>query len=614
MKKVYLLVSGVILAAGAANAQVDSERAYLPFEKQDATTRTIGLVGDDRAPGDIIVSDDCSDETNWVMGTEGGTTPEWEYSLTTPGDLVDYVDVMASPTNANGFFSFNAVQYLLAGTVEAIDATVTYGSTIDCSGATAVTLEFFAAYRAFNTDQVFVEVSNDGWGTFTSYELFADMPTNDPTRQEVILRDITSVAAGEAAVEVRFRFSELGADPDFGAGYGFMVDDFKVKEAWDYDVEITASYHRSGVGVYMENGMEYYQIPDSQVTEIEFAGKVQNLGGVTQVNAKLNVEVVGAGTYSGTSAGADLPVGASDSVSCTTTLTPTATGDYNVTYWFDSDDAEEETVNDTTIDAGTIQRNEFMYARDNGIGGSSIGNVTSNTGAPLLIGNTMDFFADAEIGAVDIVVTSDASNVGKLIFAQVMIFDAGAGAFVYADQTADHEITSGENGGPIKVIFETPVSVTAGQSILLLAGHYGGATEARFRMAQGVDEQSVLGYTSGASDPFFLQSPSAIMVRADLNSYVGLEEEAGNNFAISQNMPNPFGDNSVINYELNEAAAVSVEFVDVSGKVVKSINNGTQAAGTYTLDVDANDFAEGVYFYTFTVGAEKVTKRMVITK
>jgi len=133
-------------------------------------------------------------------------------------------------------------------------------------------------------------------------------------------------------------------------------------------------------------------------------------------------------------------------------------------------------------------------------------------------------------------------------------------------------------------------------------------------MAQGVDEQTVLGYTSGATDPFFLQSPSAIMVRTHMRSYVGLEETVINNFSISQNIPNPFGDNSVINYELNEAAAVSVEFVDVSGKVVKSINNGTQAAGAYTLAVDANDFAEGVYFYTFTVGAEKVTKRMVITK
>jgi len=54
--------------------------------------------------------------------------------------------------------------------------------------------------------------------------------------------------------------------------------------------------------------------------------------------------------------------------------------------------------------------------------------------------------------------------------------------------------------------------------------------------------------------------------------------------------------------------------MDVTGKVVKTINNGTQQAGVYTVAVDANDFAEGVYFYTFTIGTEKVTKQMVITK
>lgn len=620
MKKVYLLVSGLLLAAGAVNAQVEAERAYLPIS-EDNSSRPVGLVGDDRAPGDVIVSDDFSDFANWTLSTEGGTTPEWELVTSTPGDLNTYMEAFASPTNANGFAAFNGVQYLLAGSVTPIDALVEYGSSIDCSGAAAVTLEFFSAYRAFNTDQVFVEVSNDAWASFTAYELFADMPTNDPTRQEVVLQDITAVAAGEADVRVRFRYQELGADASFGAGYGWMVDDFVVKEAWNYDQAITASYHKSGIGQYMESGMEYHFIPTNQIAEITFAGKTANLGGLVQPNAKLNVNVTGAGTYSGVSDMFDLLVGGTDSVFTNTTFTPAAEGTYNVEYFFDCDETEEETVNDTItgdevafIVTGDADNN--IYSRDNGFGGSSIGNVSSNTAAPLLIGNVMDIFTDDVIGAVDIVVSNDASNVGKLIFAQIMIFDEGAGAFIYEDQTDDHEITSGENGGPITVYFDEHIEVTAGQSILVLAGHYGGDTEARFRMAQAVEEQTVLGYTAGATDPFFLSSPSALMVRPHMKQYFfdGIAEEAANNFTVGQNQPNPFGDNAVINYELNEAANVSVEFVDVAGKVVYSVNNGTQEAGSYTLDVDANQFAEGVYFYTFTVGTEKVTKRMVITK
>lgn len=617
MKKVYLLVSGLLLTAGAVNAQTVTEKAYLPVDKSVNEHRMSGYAAD-REPGAVIVSDDFSVEGNWMIYTDGGTTPEWEITTSTPENVSDYMfggDEWNSPTRANGFGVFDGISYLLDGPVVPVDALIEYDADINCSGATAVTLEFYFGYRAFNSDQVFVEVTNNDWVSFESYELYADMATNASTIEEINLVDITTVAAGESAVRVRFRFTETGADPAFGCGYGALVDDFKVKEAWDYDQKITASYHRSGLGISNLHGLEYYQIPESQITEINFAGQHSNLGGLVQPNAKLNVEVTGAGSYSGTSTPADLPVSGSDSVACTTTFTPSAVGTYDVVYFFDCDEAEEETINDTLYDSFMVTSvTEPVYARDNGISSSSIGNVTSNTGNPLLIGNTMDIFADAVIGAVDIVVTTDATNVDQLIFAQIMVFDEGAGAYVYLDQTDDHVITSGENGGIIRLFFENDIEVYEGQTIMVLAGHYGGTDEVRFRMAQGTDEQTVLGYTSGATDPFYLTAPSAIMVRPVLRSFIGIEDAVANNFAIGQNMPNPFNATSVINYELNEAANVSIEIVDVTGKVVKSINKGTQGAGEYTLNLDATDFAEGVYYYTFTVGAEQLTKSMVITK
>merc|ERR1711974_213716 len=108
--------------------------------------------------------------------------------------------------------------------------------------------------------------------------------------------------------------------------------------------------------------------------------------------------------------------------------------------------------------------------------------------------------------------------------------------------------------------------------------------------------------TSGAADPFFLSTPSAIMVRLDFEDYgLGYADEVAN-FAVSQNMPNPFTANSIINYSLNEAANVSIDFVDVTGKLVKSINKGNQNAGDHVVTIDANEFAEGIYFYTLTIG------------
>jgi hypothetical protein len=615
MKKIYFLISGLLLTASAANAQLSTQRAYLPFEKNSMPSRISGLTATDRAPGDIIIEDDFSDFGNWITYTEGGTIPEWELVMTTPTDLVDYMDVFVSPTNANGFAAFNGVQYLIDVDVPPIDALIEYGASINCTGTTAVTLKFFMAYRAFNTDKVFVEVTNNDWASFTAIELFPSMPTNAPTEQELIIKDISSVAAGESDVKVRFRFQELGADDEFGSGYGAMIDDFMVQEAWNYDQEITASYHRSGLGISQVNGLEYHFVPEAQLTPITFIGETQNLGALPATGAKLNVSVTGAGSYSGTSVPETLPVGAADSMTCTTTFTPSALGTYDVTFWFDGINPEEETSNDSMYLSFDVT--DHIYGRDNGFATSSIGNVSGNEDNPLLIGNTMDIFADDVIGAVDIAVSADPSNIGKLIFAQIMILQLD-GTFLYVGQTDDHTITASENGGFITLYFwDEPVEVEAGQTILVLAGHYGGDNEARFRLAQGVDEQTVLGFTSGATDPFFLADPSAVMIRVHTKIYssgIGIDETGTNNFSIGQNIPNPFGENAVINYELKEAGNVSIEFIDVTGKLVKSINSGTQAAGNYSVQIDANDFAEGIYFYTFTVGSEKVTKRMVVTK
>ena len=46
----------------------------------------------------------------------------------------------------------------------------------------------------------------------------------------------------------------------------------------------------------------------------------------------------------------------------------------------------------------------------------------------------------------------------------------------------------------------------------------------------------------------------------------------------------------------------------------KEINQGNQAAGKYTIDLNSTDFAEGIYFYTFTIGEKQITKRMVVSK
>jgi hypothetical protein len=617
MKKDYLFAAGILLLSTNALAQFNAEADFLPIQKLGQTTRDLsGFRAEHRDPGDFLVCDDFSAPETWSIYTLDDTDPEWEIVSSEPADLVDYVDEMTSTTEANGFAAFNGIQYLLAGDVPPQNAVIEYAETIDCSAAAGVSLRFEQAYRAFNTDRTFVEVTAGDWDTdpILSVELNTSVPTNGPTIQEIFLVDISEIAAGESNIRVRFRWEELGGDDSFGAGYAWYIDDFCVQESWNYDQDLTTAFHRSGMGLWMEDGMGYYNIPVDQITEIAFSGATQNMGALIQTGAKVNVDVTGIGTFSGTSPTIDLGVGENDTLTVSELFTPgVGLGNYDFTYFVDRDNPEEETVNDTIYDQITIT--DWIYSRDNGFSTSSISNTVSNAGSPLLIGNVFDVFENSPLGGVDIAVTSSPTNVGQLIFAQIMVFDPTAGAFVYATQTEDHEISAGENGGFIRLFLnpDDHLELEAGQTVLVLAGHYGGADEVEFRMAQPVEEQTVLGYTSGATDPFFLSDPSSIMVRPLMTSFIGLDEEEALSFKIGNNQPNPFSQLTAINYELSEGSEVVLEITDLSGRLIQRINRGYQEIGAYNLEINGQHFENGTYFYTFILGNKRICKRMMVS-
>lgn len=94
------------------------------------------------------------------------------------------------------------------------------------------------------------------------------------------------------------------------------------------------------------------------------------------------------------------------------------------------------------------------------------------------------------------------------------------------------------------------------------------------------------------------------------NSSIDENEVYG--FDVSPIYPNPFAGIANINYTLKESAEVSFQIMDMTGKVLRSSNMGTQGAGTYTIDVNKDNLAAGAYFYSFTVNGKKITKRMIV--
>ncbi len=99
------------------------------------------------------------------------------------------------------------------------------------------------------------------------------------------------------------------------------------------------------------------------------------------------------------------------------------------------------------------------------------------------------------------------------------------------------------------------------------------------------------------------------------NGSAGIDSESFfNGIKMSQNQPNPVGAETVIQYELQNNAAVTFEMYDVTGKKVISVNEGEQNKGKHTLNITTEKLASGTYYYMLNANGNRLAKKMVIAK
>ncbi|MEO1515870.1 MAG: cohesin domain-containing protein, partial [Bacteroidota bacterium] len=85
-----------------------------------------------------------------------------------------------------------------------------------------------------------------------------------------------------------------------------------------------------------------------------------------------------------------------------------------------------------------------------------------------------------------------------------------------------------------------------------------------------------------------------------------------NDFALLQNVPNPFKDETVIGFVLPKASAASITIYDVSGKVLRLIE-GEYNKGYNEVDVNRSELnGAGVLYYTLETADYSATKKMII--
>lgn len=75
--------------------------------------------------------------------------------------------------------------------------------------------------------------------------------------------------------------------------------------------------------------------------------------------------------------------------------------------------------------------------------------------------------------------------------------------------------------------------------------------------------------------------------------------------------PNPFENNTTIDYTISQAAIVSVKIVDLMGREVMDIPAGQQQAGNYQINWNSEHLSAGVYYVRLNINGQNYTLRLV---
>ncbi len=88
---------------------------------------------------------------------------------------------------------------------------------------------------------------------------------------------------------------------------------------------------------------------------------------------------------------------------------------------------------------------------------------------------------------------------------------------------------------------------------------------------------------------------------------------------LRQNRPNPFNPTTEISFDLTESGRVSLQVIDVAGRLVRTLTDGQTAAGSHSVlwdgtDNNSHQVPSGIYLYHLITKEGKATRRMVLMR
>jgi hypothetical protein len=83
-------------------------------------------------------------------------------------------------------------------------------------------------------------------------------------------------------------------------------------------------------------------------------------------------------------------------------------------------------------------------------------------------------------------------------------------------------------------------------------------------------------------------------------------------FALNQNTPNPFKDETVVSFTLPETTTATLTIMDITGRVLKQYQ-GTYAQGYNEISINRSELSDsGILFYELKTPNDTASRKMII--
>ena len=598
MKKLILLTSfsGLLFFVNAQKSQIqytNNDLLNFPHESHQPSST--------KALGQVLWSDDFDDTSTWVIDNDGQTGLEFGWNINSTNEGWWSGNGINSTSGGANAELVNGNPTLNPGTqAQNVTYTLTTDSMIDIAalGGSNMCILQFEQYGARFNDLQEVQISYDGT-TFTTIGDNLDQPVLSsaggspyPNPMTKTINLATILGATPQPFYLRFswttNFPSQATNANVWITYGWYLDDVKIIGASDNDLSVVSE-------TWGTNGLQYYQIPTTQIAPIDFAATVFNGGSNDQTNVSLNVDI-NSGAYTGSNVPVTINSLDTATLSMASPFTPSTVGNYAATLTLTADSTDDDPSNNT-LNNISFEVTNYIYARDNG-------QVQGSTNRPngFQVGNLFEIFQDQLLKGID--VRLDGSTVtGTEVYARIYSLDNGN--FAFLAESDPLILTSGDISTNLTMELNTPVTLTAGEAYLAVIGTF--SSDMSVANAGTTDPQT--SFLFREDDQTWYYTTNVPYVRLNFDPTISIEEN--NSVSLGAIYPNPANSEVNIEFSINNSPQAQIIVTDLYGKEVYSKAYQYNSIGTQKETIDFSSLKSGSYFITIESGKSSSVKRLI---